>query len=321
MSWNNLLPNHCDWCPHACGANRAEGQAGLCGADDKLYVARSSLHYWEEPPISGTIGGEKRGYGPGSGTIFFSNCNLKCFYCQNYKISGINKEILGKEVNSNQLSQMMLDLQNKGAMNINLVTGTHYRSHIISAVRLSKSQGLELPIVWNTSGYESLASIYALSNTVNIWLTDFKYASDELANSLSALRIKNYVEIALEALDAMLNFVDKPQFDNFNENLRMTKGIIVRHLLLPGHLDNSKQVLKMLFDEFGNSIKYSIMNQYTPVIDRKSKVAQSFPEFLCACNNEEYEELLDYADKLGIEDYYWQNGNTSSESFIPDWIN
>lgn len=317
--WHNLLPDKCDWCPLMCGANRAAGASGLCGADDKLLIARCNLHFWEEPPISGTFGGPKRGQGPGSGTVFFSNCNMKCVYCQNYEISGISKNIKGKAVNLNELVNIFLDLQKKGAMNINIVTGTHYRSHIITALRIAKQQGLNIPIVWNTSGYETLASIYALSDVVDVWLPDFKYGDNNLCAQLSQNKISNYTDIALEAIDAMLSFIDKPQFDNFNENLRMTKGIIVRHMLLPGQLENSKKALNLLFTEFGNSIKYSIMNQYTPVLSKDSQYAKQFPELLETVSNNIYEELLDYADKLGIEDYYWQEGGTCSESFIPNW--
>lgn len=318
-SWRNLLPEKCDWCPLACNANRAKGFAGLCGADDKLIVARSSLHYWEEPPISGIIGGPERDLGPGSGTIFFSNCNMKCVYCQNYQISGTTKKVLGKSVSLDELVDMMLDLQTQGAMNINFVTGSHYRSHIISAVRCAKNNGLNVPIVWNSSGYESLASVYALNETVDVWLSDFKYSNNDLAQKYSQNKIDNYVECSLEAIDAMLSFHDKISFDNFKENLRMTSGVIVRHLLLPGNLDNSKNALSMLYENFGNEIKYSIMNQYTSVMDAQSKYAKQFPELLSKVSDDDYEDLLNFADNLGIKDYYWQSGATAEASFIPKW--
>lgn len=319
-SWNNLLPTFCDWCPLACGADRSAGKRGACGADNNLYVARSALHYWEEPPISGIVGGPKRGQGPGSGTIFFSNCNMKCVYCQNFQISGVSNKTLGKKTSKDQLVNMMLDLQNQGAMNINFVTGTHYRNHIISAVRAAKEKGLNIPIVWNTSGYETIASVYALRETVDIWLADYKYSSNELAKSLSQNNISDYPQQALEAIEAMQSFYEKPTYDNFNENLRMTKGVIVRHMILPGHLDNSKKCLQDLFEAFGNSIKYSIMNQYTAVIDKNSQAAKEHPELLQSVTENEYEEILDFADSIGIEDYYWQSGATASESFIPDWL-
>ena len=320
-NWISLLPEKCDWCPLNCGADRANGKRGLCGADDKLLVARSDLHFWEEPPISGLQGGPKRGLGPGSGTVFFSNCNMKCIYCQNYKISGVSTEVIGKEVGLENLVAEMLKLQAKGAMNINFVTGSHYRSHIITAVRDAKSKGLSLPIVWNSSGYESIASIYALSSTVDVWLPDFKYGTDDIAKLFSYNKVSNYVETTLEAIDAMLSLSGKIKFDTYQDNLRMISGIIVRHLILPGHLDNSFKALKLLYQNFGNEIKYSIMNQYTPVMDSTLDVSKSHPELLKNVSNEEYEEVLDYADSLGIENYYWQNGTTADESFIPDFVN
>lgn len=318
-SWKNLLPESCDWCPLNCRVNRAQGNSGLCGADDKLLVARNALHYWEEPPISGIIGGPKRDQGPGSGTIFFSNCNMKCVYCQNYEISGSNKKVKGIEVSLDELINMMFDLENQGAMNINFVTGTHYRSHIISAVRNAKINGLKLPIVWNSSGYESIATVYALNETVDVWLPDFKYADDELAKKYSHNNIVNYVDNCLGGIEAMLSLQPKVKFDNFNDNLRMTNGVIVRHLLLPGNLYNSKAVLNLLFNNFENDIKYSIMNQYTPVIETDCEIASQYPELLNRVSSDEYEELLDYADNLGIKDYYWQDGNASAEIYIPDW--
>ncbi|MDO5328954.1 MAG: radical SAM protein [Coriobacteriia bacterium] len=298
MQKSSLLPTHCDWCPLACGANRLEGNSGLCGADDEIYVARHSLHHWEEPPISGKSG---------SGTIFFSNCSMKCIYCQNHKISF---EGAGCIVSIEELIDMCQDLQNQGAMNINFVTGTHYRSQIISAVRQAN---LDIPVVWNTSGYETQASVSALSSIVDVWLTDFKYSDNDLCKKLSMNKIDNYRDIALEAISTMLDFCDTRKFDIFNEEARMTKGVIVRHLLLPGHLDNSKECLRLLYDNFGNEIKYSIMNQYTPC----NKL--EYDELNSSATEEEYEALLNYADELGIDDYYWQQGDTAKTSFIPDF--
>lgn len=318
-SWQNLLPSSCDWCPLMCGANRLESKCGLCGANDKLYVARAAAHYWEEPPISGTFGGPQRGTGLGSGTIFFSNCNMKCIYCQNYEISGVKRHVIGQEKSLDDLVQICLDMQNQGLMNINFVTGTHYRSHIITSVRGAKAQGLDIPIIWNSSGYETVASIYALADTVDVWLPDFKYADNDLAKDLSNNPIENYSEVAIQAIEAMLNLKPEHKFDNFNENLRMTQGVVVRHMLLPGHLDNSKKALAMLFENFGNEIKYSIMNQYTPVIDAKYAEEKNHTELLHTADSSDYDQLLDYADELGLKDYYWQQGPACSESFIPKW--
>lgn len=317
-SWQNLLPSKCDWCPLVCGADRASGQQGKCCADDKLYIAKAQLHFWEEPPISGTIGGPKRGYGPGSGTLFFSNCNLKCVYCQNFEISGV-KNKKGKSIDIDQLVDEYLDLQNQGAMNINLVTAAHYRSHVISSLRAAKQNGLEIPIVWNSSGYESIASVYALGDLVDVWLPDFKYADNKLSHALSLNKITNYVQVALDAIEAMVELQPKCNFDTFNDNLRLVSGVVVRHMLLPGHLDNSKKALELLFQKFGNDIKYSIMNQYTPVITKDSPAGIMFPELLNTPLEQDYEDLLTFADELGIKDYYWQNGPACSESFIPTW--
>lgn len=317
-SWQNLLPSKCDWCPLICKADRASGNCGICGADDKLYIARAKLHFWEEPPISGTIGGPKRGLGPGSGTIFFSNCNLKCVYCQNYEISGVGKQ-QGKSIDLDHLVNIYLDLQKQGALNINLVTPTHYRSHIISSIRMAKQKNLDLPILWNSSGYESQASIYALSNTVDVWLPDFKYSDNKLAEKYSLNKITDYSQVALDAIETMLELQPECKFDTFNDNLRLTSGVVVRHMLLPGQLQNSKTALELLFQNFGNNIKYSIMNQYTPVINKDSTTAKKFPELLSPASCKDYDDLLDFADELGIKDYYWQNGPACNESFIPEW--
>lgn len=295
----NHLAQNCDFCPIACGANRAAGEAGACGADGEMYIARAALHHWEEPVISGTAG---------SGTIFFSNCSMKCAYCQNHKIS---MEGVGKKSTVDDLVDMMRDLESQGAMNINFVTGTHYRTQIISAVRAAN---VNIPIVWNSSGYETVSSIAALSQVVDVWLPDFKYADDSLCKELSGNNISNYSSVALEAIATMLDFCPERKFDIFGETARMTRGIIVRQLLLPGHLDNSKRALKLLFDNFGNDVKYSIMNQFTPVCK-----VPGHPELDAPASEAEYEELLCYADDLGIEDYYWQQGGTVDESFIPEF--
>lgn len=317
---HNVLPLSCDWCPLTCGANRYKGNVGSCGADNKIYVANIGLHFWEEPPISGISGGPKRGLGPGSGAIFFSNCSMKCIYCQNYKISGIRKSKAGRVLTVFDLVKKMIDLQNQGAMNINFVSGTHYRSQIISAVRLAKKKGLSIPIVWNTSGYETVESIYALENTVDVWLTDFKYSNNLLAQKYSLNKINNYVEVALSAIGAMYDICPKIKFSTYNDNLQMKKGIIVRHLILPQNKENSLGALKLLFDNFENNIKYSIMNQYTPCIKENTKYATMYPNLLEKVEIDEYEKILDFADKIGIRDYYWQNGDCASDSFIPNFI-
>ena len=241
-------------------------------------------------------------------------------YCQNHKISGVGSQKLGSKTCPTDLVNMMLSLQNEGAMNINFVTGTHYRSHVISAVRKAREQELIIPIVWNSSGYETAMSVSALSQTVDVWMPDFKYADGNLAAKMSANpKLANYPEVAMEAIATMLDFCGEPKFDTFTENVRMTNGVLVRHMILPGHIKNSKDALSMLFAEFGNEIKYSIMNQYTPVIAKNSQTALDFPELLGTVSHSEYDEVLNYADNLGIKNYYWQQGPAASESFIPEF--
>lgn len=298
------LPTSCDWCPRACGANRAQGAVGVCGADDSLMVARSALHFWEEPPISGTAG---------SGTIFFSNCPLRCVYCQNAPIAAGQA---GAAVSVQRLAQMCLELQAQGALNINFVTPTHYAAHARAAVALARQNGLDLPIVWNTSGYETTAAIDALAGTVDVYLTDFKYASSDLARAYS--NAPDYPQVALEALEHMVSQVGEMTFSEGTDGAPvLVRGVIVRHLLLPGHLDDSLEAIQQVFSRFGNAVGYSLMNQYTPVISPDSPAARRFPELLEGASSDEYETLLDFADALGIQDYFWQEGPASSESFIP----
>ena len=278
----------CNLCPRKCGVNRSEGERGVCGAGEKVKVALASLHYWEEPPISGKNG---------SGTIFFSHCSLKCIYCQNATISRDGK---GREVNIDELQNMMLDLQDKGAENINFVTGTHFAVQIIEACKSVRHE-LKIPIVWNTSSYETVETISKLNSIVDIYLADFKYCSNELAASFSS--VTNYFEIATKAINAMVEG---------------EKKVIVRHLVLPGHVDDSKNVIKHVHETFGDKVKLSIMNQYTPVI-KDEVILKKYPELGRTVTAEEYEEVLDFADSHLISDYFWQEGETCKESFIPNF--
>lgn len=298
-----FLPESCDWCPRACGANRRAGQAGACGADDSLVVARAALHYWEEPPVSGERG---------SGTVFFSNCPLRCVYCQNAVIA---RGEAGQVVTVARLAEILGELEARGALNANLVTPTHYRDHAIEAVRRARAAGLKLPVVWNTSGYETVASIRALAGTVDVYLTDFKYADGELARAYSSA--PDYPQIALAALEEMVREVGPCAYDEVDGQPRMVRGIVVRHLMLPGRLDDSKAVVRMVHERFGEDVRLSLMNQYTPMIDASSAAAARFPELLGRVSDNEYERLLDFADDLGIADYFWQQGGAAEESFIP----
>lgn len=298
-----LLPHACDWCPRKCGADRAAGQQGVCGAADQLRIARAALHFWEEPPISGQAG---------SGTVFFSFCPLRCVYCQNHHIA---LGSTGANVSLDRLAAIFLEQQQRGALNLNMVTPTHYGPVIAQAVRLARAQGLHLPVVWNTAGYETVESVRALQGVADVFLTDFKYASSATAAAYS--HAPDYVDVACAALDLMVAQAGPLQTDEYQGQLRLTRGVVVRHLLLPGRVDESKRVVKLLWDRYGTSVLYSIMNQYTPVIDPAGAVAKRHPELLGRPTSEEYEELLDYADSLGLEDYFWQDGEAAKESFIP----
>lgn len=303
----------CDLCPRRCGVDRLHGQVGYCGSSDRPVVARAALHMWEEPPISGS---------KGSGTIFFSGCSLGCVYCQNHAISRSN---VGDEVDEVRLSDIMLDLQDQDALNINLVTPTHFAPTIRRSIIRAKERGLDIPIVWNTGGYERASCIYDNAGLVDIYLSDMKYFSDGIAKGYSG--IDDYFDHAIEAIDAMLETVGTPVFDEVGSDRRMVRGVIVRHMVLPGRLDDSKRVLEELHARFGGSILYSIMNQYTPVLSRLAdegdphacRVLSRFPELGRAVSVDEYEQVLDHADGIGIEDYFWQDGPTCEESFIPDF--
>lgn len=307
----NDLPTKCDLCPRDCGANRAAGERGLCGADDTLVVARAALHFWEEPPISGSAG---------SGTVFFAHCPLRCAYCQNAVIAAGGA---GRVVSIERLAEICLELQEQGALNINFVTPTHYAPQARTAVALARRKGLSLPVVWNTSGYETVASVEANAGVVDVYLTDFKYASANLAARYS--HASDYVDVALAALDAMVEQVGEPSFDEVDGSLRLMRGVVVRHLMLPGALEDSKRVVRLVHSCYGDRVLLSLMNQYTPVIAAAAQAGnrraadwlRRCPELAFAVPAEEYEALLDYADDLGVQDYFWQEGGAAEESFIP----
>lgn len=305
------LSNSCDLCPRACGADRAAGERGACGADGRLVVARAALHFWEEPPISGERG---------SGTVFFAHCPLRCAYCQNAIIAAGEA---GAEVSVERLGEMCLELQEQGALNVNFVTPTHYAPQARDAVGLARERGLVLPVVWNTSGYETVAAVRANAGTVDAYLTDFKYADAGLAARYS--HAPDYPEVALAALEAMVEEAGRPTFDEVDGEPRLTGGVVVRHLMLPGALEDSKRVVRLVHERFGDAVLLSLMNQYTPVLAEAAKAGDvraaetldRCPELARRVSDDEYELLLDYADELGIEDYFWQQSGTAEESFIP----
>ena len=289
-----LLKN-CMLCPRKCGVNRYKN-TGYCGASNRIKLSYYSLHMWEEPVISGKNG---------SGTIFFSNCNMKCIYCQNKKIS---IDGYGKLISNKKLGEIMILLQNKGAHNINLVTPTHYVPQIASVLHKIKDKDLKIPVVYNTSSYENVGTLMVMKNLVDIYLADLKYYDDQLAINYSDS--KDYFEIATMAIDEMYRQVGEPVF---NDEGLMIKGLIVRVLILPGHLDDSKRIIKYLYKTYGNNIFISIMNQYTPVntciynnLNRKLK-------------KDEYDEVVKYAIDLGVENAFVQEDETADESFIPDF--
>jgi len=288
--------NECRLCPRNCLVNRNKEEIGFCLSKNKLKIAKADLHMWEEPCITGK---------KGSGTIFFSGCNLRCIFCQNYYISEMNN---GVEIDVDRFSQICLDLQSKGATNINLVTPTHFVPLIIDGIKLARKKGLKIPIIYNSSGYETVDTIKLLNGIVDVYLPDFKYYSDELAVKYSGC--KDYFKNASLALDEMVRQKGKCLFDEFSN---IISGVIVRHLVIPSRIEDSKKILKYLHQNYGDKIFLSIMNQYTPV--KKFK----YPELNKTVSNHEYDEIIDYAWNIGIRNAFIQEGRTQSESFIPNW--
>lgn len=298
----------CRVCPRACGVDRTAGELGICRAPATLRIGRAALHWWEEPCLVGE---------QGSGAVFFSYCPLGCVYCQNEDlVAGA-----GVEVSFAQFKQTLLRLQNEEhAANINLVTPSHYVPTIAEALRQLREGSaqhksadhdeiakLRIPVMYNTSSFDSVESLQQLRGLIDIYLADFKYVSCDIAQKLS--HAKQYPALALAALDEMVS-----QIDSWEENEEglLQRGIIVRHLVLPGHVEESLRVLKTIHDRYGMQVRLSIMNQYTPL---RSELAQY--GLAGKVSDEEYETVLDYADYLGIEDYFWQEGGAATESFIP----
>jgi len=284
----------CNLCPRKCNINRYK-QLGFCKQSNKIKVALAKLFFYEEPPISGN---------KGSGTIFFTGCNLKCIFCQNYDISTKN---IGKTITIKRLSEIMLGLQEKHAHNINLVTPTIYVPQIIKAIKLAKKNGLSIPVIYNSSGYETIETIKMLDGIIDVYLPDLKYYNDDIAIKYSSAH--NYFNYASKAIIEMIKQVGPCKFD---KNGLIQKGVIVRHLLLPNHLDDSKKIIKFL-SQYKDDIYISIMNQYTPI--RKLK----YEELNHPVKKDDYYELIDYADSLNITNAFCQEDETVSESFIPKW--
>ena len=296
-----LLPHHCTLCPRACGADRAAGQTGFCGADDRLLVARAALHHWEEPCLSGAPEDAR-----GSGTVFFSGCTLRCCYCQN---SPISQQGVGKAITPERLAGIFLRLQQDGARNLNLVTATQYLPQVRQALESARAAGLTLPVVYNTGGYETLAAVKALDGYVDIWLTDFKYASPELAERYSAAR--NYPAVAEAALRQMLRQTGAPVYDA--EGF-LQRGVIVRHLALPGCVQDSRTVLQTLARirrETGVPFLSSLMSQFTPFYKAAEYgLGRRITTY-------EYRKVVDEAVRLGLTDGYMQEKSSAREEYTP----
>ncbi len=287
----------CSICPRECKADRNSGQKGYCRVTSELLVSRAALHMWEEPSISGKSG---------SGTVFFSGCNMGCVFCQNYEIAGGQT---GKNITVDRLSEIFMELQEKGANNINLVTPSHYVPQIIEAVRMAKEKGLDLPIVYNSSGYEKVETIRSLEGIVDVYLPDFKYMDQEAAMKYS--NCPDYEIYAKASLREMVRQTGHPVFDSDG---MITRGTIVRHLSLPGLLSDSKDILTYLSETYGREIYISIMNQYTPVLTLKK-----FSGLNRKVTAEEYDELIMFAKLMGIRNAYVQEDETQDESFIPSF--
>lgn len=285
----------CNLCPRHCNVDRTQNKKGYCGETMAVRIGRAALHMWEEPCISGQTG---------SGAVFFSGCALKCIFCQNGRLSDSS---VGKEVSIQELANIFMKLQKQGAANINLVTASHYVPQIIEALRISKKEGLTIPIVYNCGGYENADTIQQLNGFVDIYLPDMKYFDCELSADFA--HAPDYFEKAQAAIREMVLQRGIPVFD---DNGMMKSGVIVRHLLLPGHTKDSKRVLQYLYETYGDRIYISIMNQYTPVLHQ-----QKYPELNRKVTKREYEKILDYALSLGISNAFIQEGETAKESFIP----
>lgn len=287
----------CEICPHKCKVNRNQNQVGRCKSKDTVKIALYSTHNFEEPCISG----EK-----GSGTVFFSNCNMNCIYCQNYEISQQGK---GKEITVEQLADIFIKQQEKNVENINLVTPTSYAMQIIEAIKIAKKNGLKIPIVYNTNGYEDVETIKKLEGYIDIYLPDLKYYYNELGEKYS--KVKNYFEISTQAIKEMYKQVGTPKL---NENGIMQKGVMIRHLVLPNNIENSKKVLRWIKENLDENIFVSIMAQYFPTY-----MAKNVDNLNRKLTLQEYEEIENYLFSLDLNNGYIQELGEHEEEYVPNW--
>ena len=292
----------CVLCPRACGIDRTQGAHGVCGETATVRLARAALHFWEEPCISGSAG---------SGTVFFTGCQLRCVYCQNQPIAHGS---VGKAVTLDRLVDIFFELAQKGANNINLVTPDHYIPQIVSAIDMARKRNFHLPFVYNCSGYETADMILMLDGYIDVYLPDFKFMSPEIASRYC--NTPDYASYAKQSIAEMVRQCGGAK-TNFNQYGIMQKGVIVRHLQLPGHIADSKSVITYLYNTYGDDIYISIMNQYTPM----EGIEEDFPELGHKIAPEEYDELVDYAIDIGVENGFIQEGDTADESFIPAFDN
>lgn len=297
METNINLLKKCEICPHKCKIDRTKNQIGRCKSKDTVKIALASIHNFEEPCISG----EK-----GSGTVFFSNCNLSCDFCQNYEIS---QQGLGKEISIKRLAEIFLEQQSKEANNINLVSPTSYAIQIIEAIKIAKSKGLKIPIIYNTNGYENIETIKLLDGYIDVYLPDLKYAENDLAKKYS--KIENYFEIATNAIKEMYKQVRENEYD---ENGLIKKGIIIRHLILPNHTENSKKVLKWINDNMPKNITVSVMAQYFPTYK-----AKNIEDINRKITKNEYKKIENYLYSLNLENGYIQEIGNNEEIYVPKW--
>lgn len=292
----SVLYENCMLCPRKCGTNRTK-DLGLCGENNKIRISRAALHFWEEPCISGRHG---------SGTVFFSGCALRCIYCQNADIA-LSRS--GVEISEDRLVEIFFELYEKGAHNINLVTPSHFTPSIVCAIDKAKKMGFSLPFVWNSSGYENCGTLELLRGRIDIFLPDIKYFSPEISKKFS--HASDYFEKASAAIDLMVDISGKPKF---NENGLMTSGVIVRHLVLPAHTNDSTRIIEYLYKRYGDNIYVSIMNQYTPM-----KNDFEFKELSRRLTTYEYDKVVNFAADIGIKNGFIQGRGTSAESFIPEF--
>ena len=286
----------CELCPRMCGVDRAQ-KRGFCGMGDKITAAKAMLHFWEEPCVSGERG---------SGAVFFSGCVMKCVFCQNYDISSEN---VGREISEERLAEIFLELQDKGAQNINLVNPTHFVPQIINSIEIAKKQGLRLPIVYNSGGYERVETLRMLDGIVSVYLPDVKYYSEELSKTLSAA--PNYFDTAMNSVAEMVRQTGKPSFD---ENGAIKSGVIVRHLVLPNHYKDSVEIIKKLGERFGGEILFSLMSQYTPF--GKVKTDPRFAKMNRRLTTFEYQKALDAVYDAGLEGFM-QEKSSAKEEYTP----